>query len=120
MAQAMTLAGLDVHARQPHAAVLDLGSGELSARRLVGAPEDVVEFLVSLPGPVLAVYEAGPTGFGLARAGSERGIDVRVVAPGLIPKGPADRVKTDKRDAARLVRLLAACATARRPPAHAA
>jgi transposase len=54
------------------------------------------------------VYEAGPTGFGLARAAHERGIDVRVVAPGSIPKGPGDRVKTDRRDAIRLVRLLAA------------
>ena len=34
-----------------------------------------------------AVYEAGPTGFGLARAARERGIDVRVAAPGSIPKG---------------------------------
>ena len=55
-----------------------------------------------------AVYEAGPTGFGLARAARERGIDVRVAAPGSIPKGPGDRVKTDRRDAIRLVRLLAA------------
>jgi transposase len=57
---------------------------------------------------VVAVYEAGPTGFGLARAGRQRGIDVRVVAPGSIPKGSGDRVKTDRRDAIRLVRLLAA------------
>jgi transposase len=57
---------------------------------------------------VRAVYEAGPTGFGLARAGRERGIDVRVAAPGSIPKGSGDRVKTDRRDVTRLVRLPAA------------
>jgi transposase len=68
----------------------------------------VVCFLAGLPAPVLAVYEAGPTGFGLARAAREREIDVRVVAPGSVPRGPGDRVKTDKRDALRLVRLLAA------------
>lgn len=106
--KATCLAGLDVHARQTHVAVLDLGSGVLSARRLVGAPEEVVGFLERLPGPVVAVYEAGPTGFGLTRAAAEHGIDVRVVAPGSIPKGPGDRVKTDRRDAIRLVRLLAA------------
>ena len=72
------------------------------------APEEVVGFLGGLRAPVLAVYEAGPTGFGLARAGAEPGIDVRVVAPGSIPKGSGDRVKTDRRDAIRLVRLLAA------------
>jgi len=44
----------------------------------------------------------------LARAARERGIEVRVVAPGSIPKGSGDRVKTDRRDAIRLVRLLAA------------
>jgi transposase len=67
-----------------------------------------VEFLATLPGPVRAVYEAGPTGFGLARAAIERGIDVRVVAAGKVPRASGDRVKTDKRDAERLARLLAA------------
>src|SRR5215218_193125 len=43
-----------------------------------------------------------------SRAARERGIDVRVAAPGSIPKGSGDRVKTDRRDAIRLVRLLAA------------
>jgi transposase len=108
MAQAMTLVGLDVHARQTHAAVLVVETGELRGCRLRMAPEEVVSFLAGLPAPVLAVYEAGPTGFGLARAATDRGIDVRVVAPGSIPKGPGDRVKTDKRDALRLVRLLGA------------
>ena len=108
MAQAMTLVGLDVHARQTHAAVLDRQTGELRNCRLRMAPEEVVTFLAGLPAPVLAVYEAGPTGFGLARAAAARGIEVRVVAPGSIPKGSADRVKTDRRDAIRLVRLLAA------------
>jgi transposase len=106
--KATCLVGLDVHARQTHAAVLDVASGELRACRMRLVPEEVVSFLASLPAPVLAVYEAGPTGFGLARAARQRGIDVRVVAPGSIPKGPGDRVKTDRRDAIRLVRLLAA------------
>jgi transposase len=106
--KATCLVGLDVHARRTHAAVLDLRSGELSVRRLVGAPEEVVVFLEGLAGPVVAVYEAGPTGFGLAREARARGIDVRVVAPGSIPKGPGDRVKTGRRDAIRLVRLFAA------------
>src|SRR5690349_16669806 len=99
MAKAMTLVGLDVHARQTHAAVLVLDTGELRACRLRMRPEEVVSFLETLPAPVLAVYEAGPTGFGLARAGDERGIEVRVIAPGSIPKGSGDRVKTDRRDA---------------------
>jgi transposase len=108
MAKAMTLVGLDVHARQTHAAVLVAGTGEVGVSRLRMAPVEVVGFLEALGPAVRAVYEAGPTGFGLARAGRERGIDVRVAAPGSIPKGSGDRVKTDRRDAIRLVRLLAA------------
>jgi transposase len=108
MANSISLVGLDVHAAQTHAAVLDLLTGELRRRRLNVPPGEVVGFLASLPGSVRAVYEAGSTGFGLARAGRELGIDVRVVAPGKIPRAPGDRVKTDKRDAERLVRLLAA------------
>src|ERR671915_640975 len=104
----MTLVGLDVHARQTHAAVLDPATGEIGVSRLRLAPLGVVSFLERLGARVRAVYEAGPTGFGLARAARERGLDVRVVAPGSIPKGPGDRVKTDRRDAVRLVRLLAA------------
>jgi transposase len=76
--------------------VLDLRSGELAVRRLVGTPEEVVAFLERLAGPIIAVYEAGPTGFGLAREARRRRIDVRVVAPGSIPKGSGDRVKTSK------------------------
>lgn len=106
--KATCLVGLDVHARQTHAAVLDLRSGELVVRRLVGAPEEAVAFLEGVPRPVVAVYEAGPTGFGLAREARRHGLDVRVIAPGSVPKGPGDRVKTDRRDAIRLVRLLAA------------
>jgi transposase len=108
MAKAMTLVGLDVHARQTHAAVLDPATGELAVRKLVVAPEEVASFLAGLGPAVRAVYEAGPTGFGLARAARERGIDMRVAAPGSIPKASGDRVKTDRRDAVRLARLLAA------------
>jgi transposase len=104
----MTLVGLDVHARQTHAAVLDPATGELGVSKLRKPPLEVVSFLEGLGAEVRAVYEAGPTGFGLARAARECGIDVRVAAPGSIPRGPGDRVKTDRRDAVRLARLLAA------------
>jgi transposase len=108
MTKATCLVGLDVHARQTHAAILHVDTGELAVSRLRMSPEETVSFLAKLAGPVVAVYEAGPTGFGLARAARARGLDMRVVAPGSIPKGSGDRVKTDRRDAIRLVRLLAA------------
>jgi transposase len=106
--KAMTLVGLDVHARQTHAAIVDPLTGEVRVSKLRMAPVEVASFLEGVGPAVVAVYEAGPTGFGLARAARERGVDVRVAAPGSIPKGPGDRVKTDRSDAIRLVRLLAA------------
>ena len=109
MSENMVLVGLDVHQAQTTAAVLDPDSGELRMQKLRGQPARVVPpFLEELDRPVTAVYEAGPTGFALARVAEQRGLDVRVVAPGSIPRAPGDRVKTDRRDARRLVRLFAA------------
>jgi transposase len=67
-----------------------------------------VQWLMSLPGPVRACYEAGPTGFGLYRAAVAAGVEMRVVAPGKTPRAPSDRVKTDRKDAELLARLLLA------------
>ena len=106
--KATVLVGLDVHARQTHATVLDRSTGQMSACKLLGAPEAVLPFLERIGSDLLAVYEAGPTGFGLAREAGRRGLDVRVIAPGSVPRAPGDRVKTDKRDSLRLLRLLAA------------
>jgi transposase len=108
MAQAKTWAAFDVHVSGVVAATLDRDSGELGVQRLPGCSDDVVAFAAGLPGPVRATYEAGPTGFVLARKLEAIEVDCLVCAPGLIPRGPSDRVKTDRRDAQRLVRLLAA------------
>jgi transposase len=51
-------------------------------------------------------YEAGPCGYRLHRDLTDQGFDCHVVAPSLIPKKPGDRVKTDRRDAVELARLL--------------
>jgi transposase len=53
-------------------------------------------------------YEAGPTGYGLYRQIRELGHDCVVVAPSLIPKKPGERIKTNRRDAVTLARLLRA------------
>jgi len=55
--------------------------------------------------PIFA-YEAGPCGYGLYRYLTEKGFACQVVAPSLIPKRSGDRVKTDRRDAIELARLL--------------
>ena len=54
---------------------------------------------------VSCCYEAGPTGYALQRQLRAAGVKCAVIAPALIPKKPADRVKTDRRDARKLAEL---------------
>jgi transposase len=104
----MTWVGLDVHARSTHAAAIDRESGELTRARFGVGTEPVVAWLQALPQPVHACYEAGPTGYALYRAAEAAGLRVDVVAPSKTPRAAADRVKTDRKDAELLVRLLLA------------
>jgi hypothetical protein len=97
--------GLDVHARSVVAGVIDRGSGEVRSLRLPPRCDATVAWLTTLPAPVRVVYEAGPTGYRLARACAGAGISCVVAAPSRI-RAAADRVKTDRRDAERLARLL--------------
>ncbi len=108
MAKARTLVGLDVHATKIVAAVLDAETGELEFFMLGGDVAQAAGLCAGLPGPVRAAYEAGPTGYGLARELARRGVECVVAAPSKIPRAPGDRVKTDRRDAEHLVRLLLA------------
>ncbi len=59
--------GLDVHARSVVAGVIDLRSGEVRSLRVPPGSEAIVAWLRTLPSPARVVYEAGPTGYGLAR-----------------------------------------------------
>jgi transposase len=102
----MTFVGMDVHARSIHAAAVDVMSGELTRVRMGADLETPVAWLRSLPGPVWACYEAGPTGFGLYRAAVAAGVRIDVIAPGKTPRGRSDRVKTDRKDAELLARCL--------------
>src|SRR5438034_6622530 len=97
--------GLDVHARLIRLAAVR--ADELLEERTLPYDEEAVERLLRRWPGVRCCYEAGPTGFGLQRFLVERGIDCRVVAPGLVPQRPGDRIKTDSRDARKLARLLA-------------
>jgi transposase len=97
--------GLDVHARSVVAGVIDAGSGEVRSLRVPPGKEGALAWLKTLPPPVRVAYEAGPTGYGLARACADAGISCVVAAPSKI-RAASDRVKTDRRDAERLARLL--------------
>jgi transposase len=108
MAKARTLVGLDVHATKVVAAVLDAETGQLQTFGMGGEAATVAAFCAGLPKPVRVAYEAGPTGYGLARELARRGMECVVAAPSKIPRASGDRVKTDRRDAEHLVRLLLA------------
>ena len=101
-----TSVGLDVHARSIVAAAIDGVTGELVRSRLTPSFEHVRSWLSDLAGPVAVAYEAGPTGFGLARSLRAAGIRCEVVAPSKLQRPSGDRVKTDVRDAVHLARLL--------------
>lgn len=100
--------GFDVHARSTHAAAIDVAGGELRRARFGGGSEEVIGWLRSLPQPLAGCYEAGPTGFSLYRAAEAAGLRVQVIAPSKTPRAPGDRVKSDRKDAELLARLLLA------------
>src|SRR5271165_4958883 len=106
MAKARSLVGLDVHATKMVAAVLDAETGQLQVFAMSGENAKATAFCAALPRPVRVAYEAGPTGYGLARELVKRGAECVVAAPSKIPRASGDRVKTDRRDAELLVRLL--------------
>jgi transposase len=108
MAKARSLVGLEVHAAKIVAAVLDAETGELTFFGFSGETETAAAFCAGLPRPVRVAYEAGPTGYGLARELAKRRVECVVAAPSKIPRASGDRVKTDRRDAELLVRMLLA------------
>src|SRR5450432_4310166 len=83
-------------------------TGELEVFVMNGENAKAAAFCAGLPRPVRVAYEAGPTGYGLARELIKRGVECVVAAPSKIPRASGDRVKTDRRDAEHLVRLLLA------------
>jgi transposase len=112
MAQGSTLfIGLDVHketiavayvAEEREAEVVFLGT--IGTRQ--GDLDKLIRKLQSKGKTLHFVYEAGPCGYWLYRYLSKKGLKCWVVAPWQIPKKAGDRVKTDRRDAVQLARLL--------------
>jgi transposase len=101
-----TSVGLDVHALSVVAHAVDEETGKIERARLCPDHGEVLGWLHQLRAPVRVTYEAGPTGFGLARAVTEAGMQCVVAAPSKLQRPAGDRVKTDARDAAHLARLL--------------
>jgi transposase len=98
---------LDVHKFSIVAAVLPPAGGRPEVSRIETTEKAIRRFIQSLGGPEgLAVsYEAGPGGFALWRLLTSMGVACDVIAPSLVPVRAGDRVKTDRRDAKKLVGL---------------
>ena len=99
--------GLDVHKKTISVAVLAPGRDEPSTSLISSDPDAVARLVAGFdrPAELIACYEAGPTGYDLARQLAGLGVRCEVIAPSMIPVAPGDRVKTDTRDCRRLARL---------------
>ena len=103
--------GMDVHKKTIVVAVLYPGAEQVSERQTVENTPEAVEALVrhvARRGNPVFCYEAGPCGYTLQRQITQLGYGCELIAPGLIPRRPGDKVKTDRRDAEKLARLFRA------------
>ncbi|MBI3292992.1 MAG: transposase [Elusimicrobia bacterium] len=108
MEQNITVIGLDVSKKTLVTGVLPMTRDRVTESRVVSnAPQTIEREVRRLTerGPAVFVYEAGPCGYEIYRQITRLGHRCVVVAPGLIPSRPTDRVKTDRRDAEKLARL---------------
>lgn len=105
-ASRMRYVGLDVHADTITAAVAEADGAIRELGTIAHRPEAVRKLLAKFGerGGLRVCYEAGPTGYALYWQLSAWGIHCDVIAPSLIPTKAGDRVKTDRRDAAKLAR----------------
>lgn len=101
-----TFIGLDVHAKTVTAAALNSDTGEIDQTTMPAENPTVISWVKTHGTDVAVTYEAGPTGYGLARDLTEQGIDCIIAAPSKLLRAPGDRVKTDQRDALGLARML--------------
>jgi len=108
MDQDITVVGLDVHKETVVAAILPSTATRPSETLTIQNCPKAIERLVrrvAAVGRVVFVHEAGPCGYQVQRQITAMGKKCAVIAPGLTPVRPGDRVKTDRRDAEKLARL---------------
>jgi transposase len=98
---------LDVHKHSIVAATLSPAGGAPQVLRIDNSERAIRRLVGRLGGPegLAVAYEAGPCGYDLLRLLARLGVACDVIAPSLVPVRAGDRVKTDRRDAKKLVRL---------------
>jgi transposase len=105
-----TYVALDDSKRKIGAGILRPGAAHPELREIANDPRLIRRLFERLKreGPVAACYEAGVSGYDLHRQITALGVECAVIAPALTPRRPGQRIKTDRRDAAKLVRLFRA------------
>ena len=121
MKQVTTYVGIDAHKKDLFIAMVMGQQKTPRTWQLANEPNAVRRLVRKLeresPGPVRVFYEAGPCGYALQRQVTTARVSCDVVAPALIPRKPGERVKTNRRDAHKLVELgRAGLLTAVQPP----
>ena len=121
MKQVTTYVGIDAHKKDLFVALVRGQEKTPVTWQLANEPQAVHRLVRKLereaPGPVRVFYEAGPCGYALQRQVTTSRVRCDVVAPALIPRKPGERVKTNRRDARKLVELgRAGLLTAVQPP----
>src|SRR5256712_12626559 len=110
MEKGTTYVALDDSKRKIVAGILRPGDAQPELREIANDPRQIRPLFERLKreGPVTACYEAGVSGYDLYRQLRALGLACDVIAPALTPRRPGQRIKTDRRDAAKLVRLFRA------------
>lgn len=121
MKNVTTYVGMDAHKKDLFVAMLIGNEKTPVTWQLANEPTAVRRLVRKLereaPGPVHVFYEAGPCGYALQRQLTTPRVQCDVIAPALIPRKPGERVKTNRRDAQKLVELgRAGLLTAVQPP----
>jgi transposase len=112
MQESITWVGLDAHKKEHHVAMRPCGQEEVLEWTIKNEGRAIRRMVRKIvkhsEGDARVCYEAGPCGFALQRQIEACGVKCVVVAPSLIPVKPGERVKTDRRDARKLLELFEA------------
>jgi len=103
---------MDTHKKQHKVALHYPGDEQIVEFVVKNTAYDIMKMVSKItrkaPGDVAFCYEAGVCGFTLKRRIEAHGCKCIVIAPSLTPIKPGDRIKTDRRDAKKLLAMFKA------------
>lgn len=107
MKTSITYVAMDVHKKQHEVAWVNPKTGEVQTFSVRNTQAELAKMVKRMreqvPGEIRICYEAGVCGFALQRRLEKLGCVCQVIAPSLVLRKPGERVKTDRRDAKKLL-----------------